>query len=87
MEIKTVNVVEVLDGCVLQIISFVGENAEEEAKQLFKTLILEHNDPDNDPPQNVLGFDEETIDNWCKYGKYDDECGYSLHLIHSRYWE
>lgn len=87
MEAKTVNVIEVCDADIIQIISFIGDDAEKEAKEMFKTLILEHHDPENNPPRNVLGFGEETLDNWSNYGRYDDQSGYSIHIVCSRKFE
>ena len=83
MKIETINIVELLDGEVIQLIAFAGETAEEESKAMFRQLILEHNDPDNVPPQNVLGFDEESLENMWKHGRYDDENGYVLLEVHS----
>lgn len=83
MQIEAVNVVETLDSMVLQIITFTGDAAVQEAEQLFELLILKHNDPNNVPPQNVLGFDREIFEDWKREGEYDDENGYVLSIVHS----
>lgn len=83
MQIEAVNVVEMLDNKVVQIITFTGDAAVQEADQLFEQLILEHNDPDNDPPQNVLGFEQETFEDWKREGEYDDDNGYVVSIVHS----
>lgn len=80
MQIETVNVVEIFNDKVQQVISFTEE---QEAFNLFKKLVLEHNDPDNDPPQDVMGFEEE-LDNMVKRGEYDDDNGYSIQLVYSK---
>lgn len=83
MQIEAVNVVEMLDNRVVQIITFTGDAAAQEADLLFERLILEHNDPDNDPPQNVLGFEPETFENWKREGEYDDDNGYVVSIVYS----
>ena len=83
MRIEAVNVIEVLDGNIQQVIVFHGDCAEAESRMMFEQLILEHNDPENDPPINVLGFEPECFNLMWKNGKYDDENGYSIHIVHS----
>jgi hypothetical protein len=83
MKIETINVIELLDGEVIQLVAFAGDTAEEESKAMFRQLILEHNDPDNVPPQNVLGFEEESLAQMWKNGRYDDENGYVLLAVYS----
>lgn len=71
MKIETTNVIEILDGKILQIFSFVGKDARAEAYEVFRRLVLEHNDPENNPPKDVLA--KSFAD-----GLYDDECGYTI---------
>lgn len=78
MKIETTNVIEILDGKILQIFSFVGNNAKAEAYEVFRRLVLEHNDPENNPPKNVLNITEDVLAKYFADGLYDDECGYTI---------
>jgi hypothetical protein len=56
MQIETINVIEIYDNKVMQVIAFSGRSGKDEARNVFQRLVLEHNDPENIPPQNPLGF-------------------------------
>jgi len=84
--LSTVNVIELLDGSVIQVIAFFDTiEGNEKAEKLFEQLLKEHNDPDWEIGKEYTGpiFSAEDINEFIEDGVYDDDCGYSLRLVHS----